>query len=79
MYTTHGHHIPGTPEAGKQRRPIPVGCGGPSGLCPRCLAEVTAYLDEREAEVPNHTTSVDSVDATSRIRSSAKPDQPYRG
>lgn len=38
-FTTHGHHIPGTPKGYPHPNWVFIRCGGPEGDCPKCRIE----------------------------------------
>lgn len=67
MYTTHGHHIPGT-DYGKQPYSI-AACGGPL-KCGPCAMETVTQLRKMKAEAP--VTHSDNAKLSPEMQASLK-------
>jgi len=58
MYTSHGHHIPGTPA--DPIPPVKARCGGPK-LCAPCAQEAAIYAPSDNFETVIHPGAIPNV------------------
>ena len=78
-YTTHGHHVPGTP-VDEGSPPSVYRCGGP-GLCDICSKQVAKYFQKGETSPGNVTiSSIADPDApvTTNEKGGSQSDIPVR-